>query len=380
VAAEAVVRGVASLARRNLTRNRLRTALAALGIVIGVFAIATLGVLGTVVQYTAQDALGGLGNQVIVSPNADRGDEVVGQREITRIRRIAGDGAAVVPVRSGGGVVARGDVQTFATLYGIEQPGRLFAARDGRLPERHRRGAVLGSAVAADLGVGVGRTVTVGGEDYRVVAVLAEQESVSPVRPDRAVLLPPDRFGGSGASQVIVRADSGGEAGRIAAGIRERVNARVDRVEVLELGSIVAEIDRFFGLLNTFLLAIGGVSLLVAGVAILNVMLMSVSERREEIGVLRAVGVQRRDVLGIVLVEAGLLGAAGAVVGSLAAGVVAVTLLLVVPEVTVGAVVNARNAGFLVLALSFGVVVALLSGLYPAWQAASADPVQALRD
>jgi putative ABC transport system permease protein len=234
--------------------------------------------------------------------------------------------------------------------------------------------------VAANLGVGVGRTVTVDGEEYRVVAVLAEQETVTPVRPDQAVLLPPDRFGSDGASQVIVRAASGGEASRIAAAIRERVNARVERVEVLELGSIVAEIDRFFSLLNTFLLAIGGVSLLVAGVAILNVMLMSVSERREEIGVLRAVGVRRRDVLGIVLVEAGLLGVVGAVVGAVCAGLVAVGLLVLVPEVTVGAVVNARNAGFLALSLSFGVVISLVSGAYPAWQAASADPVQALRD
>ena len=373
------MRAPVTLARRNLTRNRLRTALAALGIVIGVFAVTTLGVLGTVVQYTAQDAIGGLGNQVIVSPNADRGEETVDRREITRIRRIAGS-ATVVPVRSGGGVARRGDAQTFATLYGVDRPRRLFAARDGRLPERHRRGAVLGAGIARDLGVGVGRTVTVDDEEYRVVAVLAEQESVSPVRPGDAVLLPPDAFGSDGASQVIVQADSGAEAARIADGVRTRVNARVQRVQVLELGAIVAEIDRFFALLNTFLLAIGGVSLLVAGVAILNVMLMSVSERREEIGVLRAVGVRRRDVLATVLVEAGLLGVVGAVVGAVAAGVVALGLLLAVPEVTVGAVVNARNAGFLVLGLSFGVGVALLSGAYPAWRAASADPVQALRD
>lgn len=373
------MRAAVSLARRNLARNRLRTALAALGIVIGVFAVATLGVLGTVVQYTAEDALGGLGSQVVVSPNADRGEEVVDRREVTRIRRIAGD-ATVVPVRSSGGVVRRGDARAFATLYGVEQPRLLFEARDGRLPERHRRGAVLGAAIAADLGVSVGRTVTVDGEEYRVVAVLAEQDSISPVRPDRAVLLPPDQFASDGASQVIVRADSGAEASRIAAAVRERVNARVDRVEVLDLGSVVAEIDSFFSLLNTFLLAIGGVSLLVAGVAILNVMLMSVSERREEIGVLRAVGVRRRDVLELVLVEAALLGAVGAVVGALAAGVVALALLLAVPEVTVEAVVNARNAGFLGLALSFGVVVSLLSGAYPAWRAASADPVEALRD
>jgi len=94
------------------------------------------------------------------------------------------------------------------------------------------------------------------------------------------------------------------------------VNVREERVDLFELAAVVDdEINDFFDLLSTFLLGLGAISLVVAGVSILNVMLMSTVERRQEIGVMRAVGVTRRDVLRVLLAEAGLIGAAGAAAG-----------------------------------------------------------------
>ena len=366
-------------ARRTFDRNRLRAGLAALGIVIGVFAIATLGILGSVLQLTASDALGDLGNQVIVSPNQDAGAETLDPRDVQQIQRI-GEDATVVPIISGGTVVRRGgDRQTFATVYGMDRPGALFTAGSGELPARHQRGAIVGSGVAEELGAEVGRTITVEGRDYRVIAVLAEDDSITPIRPDNAVILPESVFVADGYNQVIVNADSGTEAGRIAEQIRTEVNARDERVSVFELSSIIREIDRFFGLLNAFLLAIGSISLLVAGVAILNVMLMSTTERREEIGVLRAVGVQKEDVLRLILTEAALLGIVGGVVGVLLSAGVAVGLWLAIPEVTLSTILAARNGGYLALGFAFGIIVSVLSGAYPAWKAATDRPVEALR-
>ena len=366
------------LARRNLARNRLRTGLAALGIVIGVFAVATLGILGTTIQLTAADSFAGLGNQVVVTPNPEAGERSIDRRGIGRIRRAAGD-ADVVPLTRGASVVGRGERQTFATLYGVDRPRLLFTAAEGELPGRHRRGAVLGATVAEELGVGVGRTVTIEDRRYRIVAVLAPQDTVSPVAPDGAVLLPPDVFRADGANQVVVRTDSAAAAGEVATKVRASLNARVERVNVLELSAIIERIGRFFALLNTFLIAVGAVSLLVAGVSILNVMLMSVNERRAEIGVLRAVGVRRRAVLRTILAEAALLGVAGASLGVALSVLVAAALYLGVPEVGLATVANLRVAGYLALAFGFGVVVSLASGAYPAWRAADADPVESLR-
>jgi putative ABC transport system permease protein len=366
------------LARRNLARNRLRTALATLGIVIGVFAIAALGILGGVLELTAADSLGNLGNQVVVSPNADAGVESLTDRDVQTIRRAAGD-AEVVPVVSGGALVRNGERQTFATLYGLDDPGTLFEAAEGELPAQHRRGAIVGADVAAELGAGVGRTVEIEGREYRVVAVLAASDGVSLVRPDGAVLLPRGAFRQSDYSQVFLLADSGPEASAAAADVRATLNARGDRVSVFELGEVISQVDRFFALLNAFLLAIGAISLVVAGVAILNVMLMSVSERREEIGVLRAVGVQREDVLGTVLVEAGLLGVVGGLLGAALAVAGTALLYLLVPEVSLAIVLAPQNVGFLLLAFGFGVAVSVLSGAYPAWRAANERPVDALK-
>jgi putative ABC transport system permease protein len=370
---------VLALAGTTLSRNRVRTALATLGIVIGVFAIAALGVLGTVLEVTATETLGDLGTQVLVTPDADAGLDRLTDRQVRAIERVAGD-ATVVPLVSAGAVASAGDSRAFVTLYGVEEPRALFEAGAGDLPARHRRGAVVGADVARDLDLEVGRTVTIEGREFRVVAVLAEPEGIELVSGRSAVLLPPSAFADPAPTQVVVRAESSAAASRVAAAVDEGLNARGPRVDVLELGRVVARVDEFFALLNTFLLAIGSVSLLVAAVAILNVMLMSVRERRREIGVLRAVGVQRADVLRLILAEAALLGVAGAFVGALLAVLGAAALWALVPEVTLAAVANPTTALQVGLAVSFGVGVSLLSGLYPAWEAASARPVEALRD
>jgi putative ABC transport system permease protein len=114
-------------------------------------------------------------------------------------------------------------------------------------------------------------------------------------------------------------------------------------------------------------------------VSIFNVMLMSTAERRQEIGVLRAVGVQKRDVLRTLLVEAALLGVVGGAVGALLSGLVAVGLGLVVEQVGFGVILVPSNGLYLVGAFAFGVVVSVVSGLYPAWRAASERPVESLR-
>jgi putative ABC transport system permease protein len=195
-----------------------------------------------------------------------------------------------------------------------------------------------------------------------------------------AVVLPEAAFADRAYTQVIVRAESGAQAAAVARDVEAALNTRTEVVEVLELSSIVDQIDEFFGLLSAFLLAIGAISLTVAGVSILNVMLMSVRERRQEIGVLRAVGVQRGQVVRLILLEAGLLGAVGGL-GGVALAVVGTALLwAAIPEVTLAAVLAPVNGRHLLVAFGFGLAVSLLSGVYPAREAAARRPVEALRD
>lgn len=367
------------LARRNLARTRLRSGLAALGILIGVFAVATLGVFGTVLELSATNELGGIGNQVIVSPNADSGLETLTARDVQSVERIAEGRGAVVPLKTDGAVVTSGSDRSFAQLYGMSRPRALFEAEAGTLPETHRQGAIVGREVAARLNLQVGSVLEIESNRYRVVAVLAESDSISPIRPDNAVVLPPDVFVQSTFDQVVVQADSGADAQFVASEVEARLNARERRVSVFELGSVLERINEFFALLNGFLIGLAAVSLIVAGVSIFNVMLMSVNERRAEIGVLRAVGVHKREVLSMLVVEAGLLGVAGGFLGVAASALVTLALWAFVEQIALNVILVPRNALTLVGAFAFGVLVSLASGAYPAWKAASERPVDALR-
>ncbi|MDR9431130.1 MAG: ABC transporter permease [Natronomonas sp.] len=365
------------VARRNLSRNRLRSALAALGILVGVVAIASLGIFGNVLAVGADDALGDIGTQVIVTPNADAGIGSIDERTVTEIERVTTEGT-VVPLRTDGGLVRRGGQSAAATIYGIENPNSIYTAADGRLPDRHRQGAIVGADLAVSLDARVGDNVDVAGETYRVIAVLEPIEAFTPVSPNDAVMLPEDAVGGDGYQQVVIQTETGAAATSSAAAIEATVNDREAVVEVFELSSILEEIDAFFSLLSAFLVGLGGISLFVAGVSILNVMLMSAVERREEIGVLRAVGVSRRSVLRTMLFEAALLGVVGALGGVLVTAFLVAGLYLATP-VELWIVLDPTNALYLVGAFAFGILISVVSGLYPAWKAANERPVDALR-
>jgi putative ABC transport system permease protein len=366
------------MARRNLSRNRLRSLLAALGIVIGVLAIASLGMFGTTLRTGANQSLGDIGNELQVTPNQFEGFEELTDRDVTAIERAA-DSGSVVPIRQDQVRIERGDEATIATVYGMENPGALYEAQSGRLPDRLRRGAVVGSVFAERFDLEPGNSITIENRTYRVAAVLRDQTGFSLVSADNAVILPPDEVGdGRGYDRVIVTADSATAANQTAVEIEEELNEREERVSVFELSSITEGIGQFFGILNAFLIGIGSISLVVAGVSILNVMLMSTVERREEIGVLRAVGVQRLDVVRMILSEAALLGAAGGLVGAifaLGAGMALNSYVLSDWTVTFRPI----NLGYVALAFAFALVTSVLSGLYPAWKAANEQPVDALR-
>ena len=365
------------VARRNLSRNRLRSGLAALGILVGVVAIASLGIFGNVLAVGADDALGDIGTQVIVTPNADAGVSEIDDRTVTEIERVTTAGT-VVPLRTDGGLVTRGGESAAATIYGINNPASVYTAADGRLPERHRQGAIVGADLADALGVRVGDNVDVTSDTYRVIAVLEPIEAFTPVSPNDAVMLPEDAVGGDGYQQVVIQTETGAAATASAAAVEATVNDREDVVEVFELSSILEEINEFFSLLSAFLIGLGGISLFVAGVSILNVMLMSTVERRQEIGVLRAVGVSRRAILRTMLFEAALLGVFGAAAGVVVTVGLVAALYLATP-VELWIVLDPRNGLYLLGAFVFGVLISVVSGLYPAWSAANERPVDALR-
>lgn len=365
------------LARRNLARSRAQTVLAVLAIVIGVVAISSLGLFGVAFKRAQIQDLQEFGSDVQVYPGEDAEDGQITEEMLAEMRATV-DRGTVVPVNQRFDRVRHGRTLQPTRVYGLADPARLSRVRRGEVPTPWRERALVGTAVARRMGVGVGDRVEVGGESYYVSGVVEAREGTRGIfRPSRAVVLPPSAFEGEGYGEVLVLTDDIESANAARAALRAEFNDREQRVRIFERGGFRAQLERTFQRINTFLLGIGAVSLVVAGVSISNVMLMSVIERREEIGLLRAVGFGRLDVLRIVLAESALLGLVGAVVGcllSLGVGAAVQTVLLSDPWAF-----TAEGLRYVAVGFGFAVAVSLLGGLSPAWKAARQRPVDALR-
>jgi putative ABC transport system permease protein len=333
---------------------------------------------GVALQYSFTQNLGNVGNQLTVYPNSGENVTELTERDIRTIRREASPTATVSPVKTRVGTVSynREDAAS-ETIYGVENPAALYEAQEGRVSP-FRTGALIGSDVAEEHDLHPGSQITVNGTSVRIRAVLEEGDAFSSANPDNRIIMPVGSFSERSYSEVYITESTGTRANETAMGIRDSLNDREQRVSVQELGSLVDTIEQQFQIINTVLAGIASISLLVAGISILNVMLMSTVERREEIGVLRAVGYQKRDILKVMLMEATLLGFLGGIVGvalSVGAG-------LAINHYAVGdamAVFRLPNVWYVGAAFTFGVLTSIVSGLYPAWKAASEEPVDALR-
>ena len=371
------------MAWRNLGRNRIRTGLAVLGIVIGVVAIASIGMAGAALQQQATENLAGLAAEVTVSAGEDNEESGVTEAQVDKIRDLSGD-AAVVPQKSNTTeLTARNGQQVRVSVTALTEASVLYNVSSGEAPERLQSGALLSESTATQLGLEVGDPVEYDGRLYRIIGLIESDSG----------------FGGGGTSELVlplsalsdqhqyssvtIVAEDGDEAEAIADRIDAEFNqpARGENDEVLNVqsfASVQEQIGAFLNTLNLALLGIGGISLVVASVAVLNVMLMSTIERRGEIGVLRAVGVRRNEVLRMILAEAAFLGVVGGLVGATLSLLVGGVLFQYLSgDATL--VFGWASAQYLVWGFGFAVLASVLSGIYPAWKAANDPPVESLR-
>jgi len=370
------------MAWRNLGRNRVRTALAALGIVIGVIAIASLGMAGAALQYQATSDLGSLANEVTVSAGPDSEYDGVTEEQVDEIRSLVTD-AVVVPQKTNRTTISTRSGEAFVSVTGVTQASALYEVSSGDAPDRLETGALISNGTARQLGLERGDPVEYDGRLYRIRGFIESEGGFGPPGGGNELVLPVSALADQDHyDTVTVIAADGEQSSRIAEDIEAHFNrAGRDEEEILNVFSFAGaqeNINSFLNTLNLALLGIGSISLIVASVAILNVMLMSTIERRGEIGVLRAVGIRRGEVLRMILTEAAFLGVIGGALGALLSLAVGLVLFdLVTGDPTL--VFAWAGLRYLVVGFGFAVGASLLSGLYPAWKAANDRPVDALR-
>jgi len=186
-------------------------------------------------------------------------------------------------------------------------------------------------------------------------------------------------FGGEGEyNQVNVVLDDINDAEAVSTEITDQLNRKEEEVTVQDSSRMLESITSTLGTMTTFVMAIAGISLLVAAVSIFNVMMMSVTERIREIGILRSIGTQRLEVRKMFIYEAAILGFIGATIGALLSVAIGYVIVLAM----VGSTDFFFSPGSIVyvpFAMLVGVIICVISGVYPAWRASNLDPIEALR-
>jgi len=368
------------LARRNLERTKVRSALAIVGIMIGVMAISAIGIFGESLKSAVLENFKDVANEIVISPNYQKGYRYLEEKDVEKVRKILGIEKAIA-VKSDFLLVELKNQRTYATIYGMKEDDvkAMFSAEKGSI--ELSRGCVVGYSLAKMFEIKPGSKVSINGSDFKVVGILENAGIRYDINPNLAIIVSEDRFSElstSGYSSVFVKVRNMDDIPKIREEIERRLNTKEEKVNVFEMKRILETIKRAFDQINLFLMAIAGVSLLVAGISILNIMLMSTIERTKEIGIMRAIGASRATVLKIFLLEALILGMLGSFVGSIlsiAAGYGINYLILRETRF----MFQFATLGYVLLGFSIGIATSVLSGLYPAWRASKLEPIEALR-
>ena len=380
------------MAWRSLAAGPARAMLTMLGIIIGVAAVIALVSVGEAATQSVTAEVENLGsNMIAVVPNAAQG-VVLGTQDGPWLLRTVPEISAEAPLIEGP-IMSRFGTKTWSTtLLGTTPPSASIQGRTMELGRYlvnsdvllRRPVAVLGATTEQKLFGGLnplGKVIQVNGTPLVVVGVMNQSGGAGITsNPDDQVITPIP------VAEQILGTD------RVAAFLTE---ARSSALAPLAVGHLQAVLDRRFqnsnaaevvsedqvlktlatltGTLTTMLAGIAGISLLVGGIGIMNIMLVTVSERTREIGIRKAIGAKRRAIALQFLIESGILSLGGGAIGAALGyfGALIFTNALHWPSGT--------SAGTIFLALAFSVAVGVGFGMWPALRASRLDPIEALR-
>lgn len=394
----------------SLSANKMRSGLTIIGIVIGVAAVIAIVSVGRGAENTITGSIQGIGTNLLFVFRGGSEDVrnpkplTLGDADAISDPFQAPSVVGVAPILTGDARVSAGGESTNTTVYGITpayETVRNMNLNEGEfINQEHTLGrasvVILGAEVANNLfgrkeGL-TGEVIRVEGQPYRIIGVLEEKGGSGFNNQDDQILVPLTtaqtrlirRSTRDRVDMIIVQAvtaadveDANAEIAQILRA-RHRTEIGADDFQILSQQDFLNTAQTITGVLTIFLGGIAAISLLVGGIGIMNIMLVSVTERTREIGLRKALGARKIDILIQFLAESSLLSFFGGLIGiGLGAGIS--FIIERIAEANNAEIHPAIGIDTILLATLFSTAVGLFFGLYPANRAASLEPVEALR-
>ena len=382
------------IALRALRANRLRSVLTTTGIIIGVSAVIVLVALGNGIQAGFTEQFSALTNQIQIVPvEDDRSAQPLTDADVEALgkRTLAPDVTSVTPVVSGSALLQQqgepgyrvaitGTTADYADVTDLELvTGSFFDEQQQRTKAKV---VILGTRPVTELfggdaGGAIGERIRIGRTTFKVIGVAkpTQQDDVAymPLEAARSYVL-----GGTDSVNNIIVTAANGAAVPVAL---QQVNAVLDdRHRITDTTErdfdaraqqdFIDQASQFLTFLTLFTTAIAGISLVVGGIGVANIMLVSVTERTREIGIRKAIGATRRAILQQFLLESTVLAGLGGTLGVLVGLGISFVGGLVLPRAVPDFPAPAVSPGSVVLALSISLLIGLVAGGYPANRAA----------
>ncbi|MEI7648278.1 MAG: ABC transporter permease [Methanomicrobiales archaeon] len=393
------------LSVRSVRLNLMRSILASIGIVIGVVAISSMGMLGTNMQLQVKDQLSAGADTIVITADAVRMGPTgssssssstatgITKTQFNKIKLAAGLTSKLVPVYATNTQFTLASTPGRSTVYGLNPDDiTKFLTISNGTNIAGINDAIVGSTFATNFNLKIGNRIRIGKETdasrpvLRIVGILAPRGMSSDnVNTDNAIIVSDDwytnQYGGKDIYRqvnVIVKDINTIPDVKTAIDTKLNTDKKTPVVRISDASSRLSGITSSLSSITTFILAIGGISLLVAATSIFNVMMMSVNERIQEIGILLSIGTEKGEVRRMFLYEAVILGILGAGVGGISSLIIGYSVVSYMIGTTKYFFLP-ESIMYIPMGMAIGLMVCILSGLYPAWKASNMDPIDALR-
>ena len=396
-----------TLSIRNLKKRKLRTALTMLGIFVSIATIFMLVSLSLGLQGAVKEQFEALGTDKFfiqpstgfLGPPGSVGGVILTKQDVDVISKIRGVKDYSYFIAGNAKIEFRGETR-YMIVWGIPPEHQdvyleigSLEIEDGRfLDERDRNSLLIGNLFKTGNALGqevkIGNKITINNVDFKVKGIM---ELIGNPDDDRAIIMDIESFrelfdAPERVDYIMIQIEEGEDIIEVA----ERVELRLRKsrgltedtqdFDILTPDELLESFRVILNIITAFLAGVAGISLLVGAIGISNTMYTSVLERTKEIGVMKAIGAQNKDILSIFLIESGLLGLIGAIIGVILGYGVSKTIeYIAVNSLNTNLLQAAAPAYLIIGCLAFGFLIGAISGTLPALQASKTNVVDALR-